>query len=117
MRKTPDPVWNVYIEDVNTHQIKTFNVFHSYTFNTQCKKVFRKYSKPEQIKILEEQIRGWAQYCFWCKCEYEILISGWIHEKTQKKIDVYDQLMLNWDSFFQYVYDHKAYFLRRKDED
>lgn len=122
MNKTPAPVWNVYVEDVNTHQIKTFNVFHSYTFITACRKIFRKYSgsflkEPGKIAELKEEIRNWAQYSFWSKCEYEIVLTGWISEKTEKKIDVYDQLMLNWDSFFQYTYDHKAYFLRRKDDD
>jgi len=110
------PVWNVYIEDYNKREIKVFNVFNHYTFFENCKKEFRRYSRHKDIEKLEHEIKGWAMYCFWSKCEYEIILTSWPEKKDFKdmKIDIYDQLNLNWDSFFKYVMEHKADFLRKE---
>ena len=110
--KTPDPEWYVYVEDYNGKQIKKFNVFHSLNFWNGCKQTFKRY---KDIKKIEEEIKSWAMYSFWSKCEYEIVITGLINRKDFKesKTDVYDQLLMNWDSFFEYLMKHKAVFLRR----
>ena len=114
--KTEYPEWYVYIEDVNAKEIKKYNVFRSYNFLEGCKKAFKKYNKPEQIEDLEKEVRSWAMYSFWSKCEYEIILSSWPEREdfNEEKIDVYDQLCLNWNSFFKYTYEHKAFFLRRE---
>ena len=116
-KKCPDPEWLVYIEDVNNKTIRLFNVFHSRNFLWGCKNAVKKYGKPEQIAELKREIRSWAIYSFKSKCEYEIVLTGWIHQHgfNDIKIDVFDQLNLNWDAFCQYVIDHKAYFKRRGD--
>ena len=113
---TEEPVWNVYIEEWNKKEIRIFNVFNHYTFFESCKAEFRKYAKHKDIEKLEKEIKGWAMYCFWAKCEYEIILTSWPEKKDfkEKKIDIYDQLCLNWDSFFKYVMEHKAVFLRRE---
>lgn len=107
-------VWNVYREDFNEKKIVVYNVFNHYTFHEQCKKMYRKYRKPEQVSELEKEIKSWAMYCFWSKCEYEIVLRGWVHEDVEEKIDIYQQLMLNWGQFFKYITDHRADFLRRE---
>lgn len=111
-----EPEWYVYMEDFNKKEIVTFNVFHSYTFIESCKKEFRKYQRDKDIARLENEIKGWAMYCFWSKCEYEIILAPWINREgfETKKIDIYDQLCLNWDSFFKYMMEHKADFLRKE---
>ena len=38
-----------------------------------------------------------CRYQFWSRCEYEIIISSWPDEINKKKIDVYDQIVLNID--------------------
>ena len=50
-------------------------------------------------------------YYFWSKCEYEILITTWFERKDFKdeKIDVYDQLQLNWNAFIDYIWKNKKY--------
>ena len=52
------------------------------------------------------------------KCEYEVVITSWPPMPPERgfkdlKVDIYDQLELNWTAFFKYVLEHKAYFLRR----
>jgi len=116
--KCPDPEWYVYCENFNAKTIDKFNVFHSYNFLEGCKKAFKQYSKDKDLEKLKKEINGWAMYSFWSKSEYEVIITGWpsMSEKWKFKdikIDVYDQLKLNWDSFIQYTIDHKAFFLRK----
>ncbi|MBP5423889.1 MAG: hypothetical protein J6Y78_15755 [Paludibacteraceae bacterium] len=114
MKKCPDPEWYVYVENSNQKCIEKFNVFRSFNFLNGCKKTFKKFKEVEDI---EKEIKSWAMYSFWSKCEYEIVLNSLFdsekHKFKEEKIDVYDQLMLNWDSFFKYVLEHKAYFLRR----
>lgn len=116
MKKTPDPEWYVFVSDFNTKTIKTFNVFHSHNFLTGCKESFKKYKLPEQYNELAESIRHDAMYSFWSKSEYEIVITELMDRPdfNEVKIDVYQQLMLNWEPFIRYTIDHKAYFLRRE---
>ena len=107
-------VWNVYREDFNARDIVVYNVFDHYTFMEQCKRAYRKYRKPEQVAELEKEIKSWAMYFFFSKAEHEIVLEGWVHSTVEKKIDIYQQLMLNWDQFFKYITDHRADFLRRE---
>lgn len=115
-KANPEPVWNVFLEDSNRREIRTFNVFHNYTFDEQLKKEFRRYTRHKDLEKLKTEIKSWAMYCFWSKCEYEIILTSFPERKDfkQKKVDVYQQLMLNWDSFIECVLKNKAYFLRRE---
>ena len=48
-------------------------------------------------------------YYFWSKCEYEIIVTcnpEWDRFKKEK-IDVYDQLQLNWNKFVDYIWENK----------
>lgn len=106
--------WNVYIEDFNGRKIKTFNIFDHARFLDDTKKNSRKnIHDPEAFK---EQLRSDLLYYFWSKCEWEILISPWIRADSTKplKVDAYEQVMLNWDAFFKYVWDHGAELRRRE---
>jgi len=112
------PVWNVYMEDYEGKTIRTINVFNHFSFTEDCKRVYRKYRKPEDINKLEEEIKSLAKYYFWSKCEYEIIITRWPQPKEDQnfkpiKRDVYDQIELNWNIFFKHFTEHKAFFLRR----
>ena len=48
-------------------------------------------------------------YYFWSKAEWEIILSPWCGGRDTKdiKIDVYDQVMNNWDIFVDYVFNSK----------
>ena len=115
-KASPEPVWNVFLEDFNGKNIVIYNVFHNYTFDEQLKKEFRRYVRHKDLEKLKTEIKSWAMYCFWSKCEYEIILTSFPEKKDfkEKKVDVYQQLMLNWDSFVEYILKNKAYFLRRE---
>ena len=47
-------------------------------------------------------------YRFWSKFEWELVLTEWTgrDNPTQKKVDVYDQLLLNWDRFIDYLWEN-----------
>lgn len=46
-------------------------------------------------------------YYFWSKSQYEVLILPWVGKADDIKIDIYDQVMMNWDKFSEYVWTNK----------
>ena len=100
--KTPE--WNVYYQDVNGGKIETFNVFDHYSFAEEVKKHLKKCKTREE---LAEGLKLSAMCYFWSKCEWELILAPWIGKGDSIKVDVYDQLRLNWDVFVNYVWDLK----------
>lgn len=66
------------------------------------KKRNKKYTPDELIEI---ELRRKCQYYFWAKCEYEVIVTGWPDTKTERKIDIYDQLDANWETFKKMVFE------------
>lgn len=53
-------------------------------------------SQPSTMKELEAWVDREAQYRWWAKCEYEMIVSPWPpKEDTDKKVDVYSQVKAN----------------------
>lgn len=99
--------WNVYKEDFNGKEITTYNIFHHYGFYNDLLKAKK---KPEDE--FKEAVKTSLMYHFWSKCEWEIILSDWPPSPEERgfkkeKVDVYDQVMLNWDIFIEYVWNHK----------
>ena len=98
--------WYVYLEDFNNKKIIKYNIFNHYGFCQDLKDIIKKIKNKDKFS---EKIKRSTMYYFWSKCEYEILITTWIGRKDFKdeKVDVYDQLQLNWDAFINYIWDNK----------
>lgn len=104
--------WNVYYHDFNRKEINVFNVFNHWSFHEDCKKNAKKNSKDYEAFC--EQLRKDAMYRFWSKCEYEILLTPWVGRAETLKIDIYDQLRLNWEQFCKYTWEHGVELRRRE---
>jgi hypothetical protein len=65
-----------------------------------------------------EQLRRDLMYYFWAKSEYEIIISAWCGGNGNEdiKVDIYTQVMNNWDVFVDYVWNSKKRRKRGQDE-
>lgn len=107
--------WNVYYHDFNRRKITTFNVFDHGRFCADLAKLARQRKKGDDGKthyISKEEftkgMKSLLMYYYWSKCEWEIVIGPWVgdYEKEAVKIDVYDQLKLNFDIFVDYVWGH-----------
>ena len=98
-------VWNVVLYDYKADHVTTYNIFKNVSFQEDCEELF---STPNLGKeIFEDFLDRKAMYAFWGRCEYEYLISSWPPgpEETPYKIDVYEQLKINWSRFVDYLYD------------
>ena len=100
-----DMHWKVYREDLNAREIIEFDVFDHASFAEDVKKAYKKHRTD--FDAFAKEVRGSLMYCFWSKCEYEVLVSSWIAPERVKlrKVDVYEQVMLNWDVFIKYVWE------------
>lgn len=120
--------WYVLVESNN--EIEKFNVFRSLSFYDNLIKLKKKMKSEKMgFDAFSEELRRNAMYSFWSKAEYEIIITNLFcsiskeeveriralpNDKmctytkliTEKKVDVYDQLSLNWNAFARYTYEN-----------
>lgn len=97
--------YNVFYHDPNIKQITTFNIFRHGRFREDVYEALNTYTEKNNFA---EKLKNILLYYFWCKSEYEIIISPWIGDKSdEKKIDIYSQVMLNFDKFIDYVWSNK----------
>lgn len=128
--------WYVFYHDWNSNEICPTNVLiHSSKFVDGLFKAKRKY-KNDYIKFAEE-IRMSLQYAYWSKSEHETIITSWpphideeefnrlvkakeddeskgfkrfyenVNLTCDYKIDIYMQVMLNWNRFIDYLWCNK----------
>lgn len=64
--------------------------------------LMRKYnedqSKPSTKEEFKTFVKQNAEYQWWSRCEYEIILSDWPCNKHYDKWDVYQQVMMNLDT-------------------
>lgn len=97
--------WLVYWYDSNKGEIVRKNVFAlSVSFNESLKTIIRNICELSYSDFKKELLSA-VMYSFWCKAEHEIILAPWVSYGHSLKIDVCDQLRLNWDAFASYVWD------------
>lgn len=107
--------WNVYVSNFNGKRIETDNIFEHGGFIKDCQEAYKKH-KDDKDAFLED-VRRSLMYYYWSKTEWEIIISHWPPRESAQdlKIDVFDQVMLNWPIFSEYVWNNRDEFkVRRK---
>ena len=128
-------VWNVYERDFNSREIKVFNIFDHYSFRESVAKLKKKkFPKEEFAKRLELEVMYyfWTKSEYEVvvtsfppyidkkeldrlNSEYEEYNTKWGHyplrmdvrPEVGRKIDIYNQVMLNWDVFVDYMWRTK----------
>ena len=139
-------VWNTYIE--RNGKICAYNIFNNTTFCESLTKAIKQVKKSRTYlakhvaftdrqlksrlakykKDFYETVRQALLYCFWSKCEYEMVLTDWptcasvmnlaraiesadnqyrtcVDLDVSRKVSVYDQVMLNWDIFCDYIWN------------
>lgn len=127
--------WNVYSHDFNRKEIETFNIFNHGRFLEDVKKNLKKCETKD--KFAEELRRSLFYYfgskCEWevvitswvphitiseldrLNAEREETLkkynrnpySLYVNPEVGEKVDVYEQVRLNWNVFVDYVWSHK----------
>ena len=110
-------MWNVYRENVNRRKIEVFNIFDHGGFSNDVEEYLAETQDKEEFA---KKLKSSLMYYFWSKCEHEVVVSGWPRGDMKEaiKIDVHDQVMLNWDVFVEYVWSHREQYMpkRRRNE-
>ena len=129
-------VWNVYREDFNRGVIVKYNIFDHGGFARDVKKLLKTdVSKDEFAEQLrrslmywfwcksehEVVITSWPVYIdkaelIRLNTEYEVCYRKWGHYPYKmnispdvgEKVSIYDQVMMNWDQFINYVWKNKG---------
>ena len=97
--------WNVYYDDSTRKKIIKWNIFNHTKFRKDVGELLNQdLSKHDFANNLDRDL----MYYFWHKCEYETSISSWIGTSESEKIDIYDQVKMNWDKFVDYVWSQNT---------
>ena len=110
--KKPTFTWNVWNWDFNHDQLETYDVGYRFIAAVEHE---RPSFLPTTYAELNDYLLAEARYCFWAKCEYEMIVTGWPQQKNEKKVDIYEQLRLNWDRFVKAFWDevYEPYYLKK----
>ena len=88
--------WNVWIWNFNNDSLEHYDIVPMLLREL---KSLRKEDFPMDKKSMNKELKSWSRYHFWSKCEYEMIVQDFHKKDNEEKVDVYDQLMLNWDTF------------------
>ena len=114
--------WNVIVSDFNGGEIVTHNVFYHYSLIQDLGKTLRKLSRKKDMTEAEKRqefadnLKTDMMYYYWSKSEWEVIVSHWPPGPPERfrdaKIDVYDQVMLNWDKFVDYAWNNRKLIMK-----
>lgn len=109
MKSVLELQWYVYRQDLNSGAIEPWNIFSHGRFREDVLQNMKRFL-PLPVQSCDrhdfvEHVHRDLMYYFWSKAEYEIVLKNWMGRDVEKKIDVYDQVMLNWPQFIAYLAD------------
>lgn len=118
--------WNVYRVGCHKNEVDYFNIFRHGDFYCEVKEALAKADNKEDFSA---KVRSSLFYYFCSKYEWEIGITEpfphitkeevdrlaaldfkrreSVNLETHKKIDVYQQIMINFDHFIDYIWQNK----------
>lgn len=82
--------FNVIIYNINRKVFEPYDVIPYLVSRYQKERI-----KPTTVEEFKTFVKGWSQYQWWTRCEYEIILSDWPSQEHEEKWDVYQQIMLN----------------------
>ena len=100
--------WIVYVDHINSkHRITKYNVFDHAGFFKDCQENYKKNHDNKEAFL--DRLRKDLFYWYSSKCEWEIIVAPLFShgEVDEVKIDVNQQVLLNWEQFWSYVWDNK----------
>lgn len=98
--------WNVYRYSINGKEVKPTNIFDHWKFDEDVQADLRRCQRKSDFA---ERLRRNLFYYFGSKCEHEIIVSSWPYtDEAACKIDIYQQVMLNFEIFCDYVWSKRG---------
>ena len=93
------PNWLVLYFDSNNQIFRGFDIFSHSSFAKEFSEL-----KKDNFESFQTDLMNLIKYYFWAKCEYELVLGDWPCGEVSRKIDVYTQLVTNWDRFAEYCF-------------
>lgn len=103
--------WYAFYHDINKRKIIKWNIFEHSTFRDKVEDMLKENLTKEEFSA---QLKKELMYYMWSKSEYELILHPWIGDANDVKIDIYDQVTMNWDSFVDYCWSFKLKSLENK---
>ena len=98
--------WNVYYYDINRKEISIYNIFEHGSFKQEFDTLAQLDTSKEEFA---DELKRMLMYYFWSKCEWETVLKPWVGDmNVGKKIDVYEQIKINWDKFVDYCWKERS---------
>ena len=91
----------VIVYDVNGESFVPYDVI-PYLKECYCEAK----DKPKTLEEFKDFIKVHSLYQWWSRCEYEVILCGWPNTDTNKKVDVYWQIMMNIDIITELFIKH-----------
>jgi hypothetical protein len=85
--------FNTIVLDFNSNKFVPYDVMPYLVNEYDCAE-----NKPSTFDEFKEFVQRNSMYQFWGRCEYEVVLHDWPCDKTEKKIDVHEQIMMNIDT-------------------
>lgn len=136
-------VWNVFIENFNGKRIEVCNLFeYCWPFLESLVKIKKQFGKD--FNKFANEVRQALQHEYWSRSQHETIITSWppyideeeldrlikeredrlakggvfykehVNTEVAYKIDVYTQVMMNWDRFIEYLWTNQKLITRKK---
>lgn len=99
--------WNVFRHNINTGKIESYNIFEHTNFK---KAVERLLNCKKDKKEFEDDLRILFKQYYCSRSEYEVAIqaSSGGTGKEQIVVDVYTQVLQNWDVFVTQLWNNEG---------
>lgn len=93
--------WKVLNHDFNNDKIINYDIFWKGSAEEIAKRIKR--DKLDNYDKFKESMKTFFMHDFWCRSEYEIMVSG-LHTRVEpEKIDVWRQIEMNFDLILEYI--------------
>ena len=98
-------IWNVicFVCNSNYSGVQKYNIFDDETF---CHCIVEILGSEINREEFEKKLDLECFYCFESKIEWEIFVKDGTTSFGYRKVDVYNQLKLNWEVFCDYVWEN-----------
>ena len=105
--KNRELVWNVFYHNSNAKEIQFFNIFDHWRFREDIERALKNSKTREE---LEKKVKSELFYHFCSKYEWEVLITTFPAKDDETiKVDVYWQVINNFDRFIDYLAKNKRF--------
>jgi len=103
MKINKDLKWYAFYQDMNDNKLVYTNVLSQDLVEDILKRTKHKIRHIGCYDELKEAIKSYLMWRYWCRSEYEVIVSNWGGREMEEKIDIWYQLEPNLDRITEYV--------------